>query len=110
MRKWLVRLLVVLVLAGAVYALRITLLAPEIVEVTVNSPERGRVESTITNSKAGTVKARRRADLSPEMGGRVIELDVAAGESVVARQVLLRLDASSQRAQLEKARRDVITA
>ena len=110
MRKWLVRLLVVVLVGAGIYALRVTYFAPVPIEVTVVRPEKGRVESTITNSKAGTVKARRRADLSPEMGGRVIELDVAAGESVVARQVLLRLDASSQRAQLEKARRDVITA
>lgn len=110
MRKWLVRLLVLVLLAAGVYALRVTVLAPEPIEVTITHAERGRVESTITNSKAGTVKARRRADLSPEMGGRVVQLDIDAGEAVRSGQVLLRLDSTSQRAQLEKARRDVVTA
>lgn len=110
MRKWLVRLLVLVALAAGVYALRVTVFAPEPIEVTVTRPETGRVEATITNSKAGTVKARRRADLSTEMGGRVVQLDIEAGQEVRAGQVLLRLDATSQRAQLEKARRDVVTA
>jgi HlyD family secretion protein len=44
------------------------------------------------------------------MGGRVVALNVAAGEAVRTGQILLRLDASSQRAQLGKAERDVVTA
>lgn len=43
---------------------------PDPVPVTVYRMARGTVEETMTNSKAGTVKARRRAKISPEIGGR----------------------------------------
>lgn len=110
MRKWLVRLLVIIVIVAAVWGARVTYFAPQPLEVEVISPARGRVESTVTNSKAGTIKAHRRADLSPEIGGRVVALPARAGNTVRRGDVLLRLDDSSYRAQLEKANRDVITA
>lgn len=110
MRKWLVRIAVVLLLAAGVYALRITVLAPEPVEVEVVHPSMGRVEQTVTNSKAGTVRARRRAKLSPDLGARVVELPVREGERVRRGQVLLRLDDSTLQAQLEKARRELAAA
>ena len=72
MSKW---LLVSLVAAVAgVLLLRATVFAPERVPVQAVRVETGRVESTVTNTKAGTVRARRRALLSAEVGGRVIEI------------------------------------
>lgn len=97
-------------LAAGGYWVQRTWLAPRPVPVTVIRPEAGRVESTITNSKAGTVKARRRADISPEIGGRVIEMAVRKGQTVQRGDLLLRLDDSSYRAQLDRARKDVATA
>lgn len=67
---------------------------------------RGRVEQTVTNSRAGTVKARRRAKLSPEVGGRVVALPHKEGSRVQKGQLLLRTDDSVQRAQLEVAERE----
>jgi HlyD family secretion protein len=64
---------------------------PEPVEVTVFRAAQGVIEETVTNSKAGTVKTRRRASLSPEIGGRVAELAVRKGDTVKAGQLLLRL-------------------
>lgn len=110
MRKWLVRLAVLAVIVAGLWLLRATVLAPEPVEVEVIRATRGRVESTVTNSKAGTVQARRRANLSPEQGGRVVELPVREGDAVREGQVLLRLDDSTQRAHLERARKDLTTA
>ncbi len=110
MRKWAVRIVVLALIIGGTYALRVTLLAPTLAEVRVIHPQRGRVESTVTNSKAGTVTARRRADLSPEIGGRVVQLPVTKGSLVKRGDLLLRLDDSSQRARLQKARLDVATA
>src|SRR2546428_13694696 len=43
---------------------------PDPVPVTVYRLARGTVEETVTNSKAGTGKARRRAQISPENRGR----------------------------------------
>lgn len=110
MRKWAVRLLILAAIVAVIWTLRVTVFAPSPVEVEVVRPTRGRVESTVTNSKAGTVQARRRANLSPEQGGLVIELAVREGDIVQQGQVLLRLDSSTQRAQLERARKDLVSA
>ena len=91
----------------AALVLRATWLAPEPVAVTAATVGRGPVEETVTNSRAGTVRARRRAKLSPEIGGRVVELPFAKGDRVSAGAVILRLDDALQRASLEIARRDL---
>lgn len=110
MRKWILRLVVLAALVvGGVWA-RLTVFAPEPVEVRVVRVERGRVEATVTNSRAGTVKARRRAKLSPETSGRVVALGALEGERVTAGAVIVRLDDAVQRAQLEAARRALETA
>jgi HlyD family secretion protein len=96
--------------AAAVVALRLTVFAAEAVPVTVAAVDRGRVEETVTNSRAGTVKAERRARLSPETGGKVVELPFREGDAVRAGDVVLRLEASAQRAQLELAARDQAAA
>jgi HlyD family secretion protein len=79
------------VLIVAVVGIRATLLRPPPVPVTVFRVAPGRVEATVTNSKAGTVKTLRRSALSPEVGGRVASLAVRKGDKVRAGQVLLRL-------------------
>jgi HlyD family secretion protein len=65
--------------------------------------ERGRVESTVTNTKAGTVRARRRAQLSSEVGGRIVEISHHEGDRVEAGASLLGLNDATQRAQLRLA-------
>jgi HlyD family secretion protein len=90
-----------------VAVLRATLLAPEPIAVTVATVDRGRVEHTVTNSRAGTVKARRRAQISPEVGGRVVALPFGKGDRVPAGAVILRLDDAVQRANLGMAERDL---
>lgn len=102
--------MIVALLVAIVVALRFTLFAPKPVEVEVAPVERGLVEETITNSRAGSVRARHRARLSPELGGQVVALPYREGDSVAAGEVLLRLDDRAQRARLELARRDVETA
>jgi HlyD family secretion protein len=61
------------------------------VEVTLHKVERGTVEKTVSNTRAGTVKACRRSKLSMPAGGRVDELLVAKGDRVESGQVLLSL-------------------
>lgn len=103
--RWLRAVAVVVVLAALVLALRATVFAPDPVPVTVYEAARGRVEETVTNSEAGTVSSRRRAELSPEIGGRVAALPVREGETVEAGSLLLRLADEDYRAQVElKAR------
>lgn len=96
----LLKILVVVVALGALWWFRGTLFPPDPVAVRVERAERGRVEASVTNSKAGTVKARRRAKLSPGTSGIVTELLVDRGDLVVQGDVLLRLDDASQAASL----------
>ncbi|GIW73085.1 MAG: MexH family multidrug efflux RND transporter periplasmic adaptor subunit [Planctomycetota bacterium] len=103
MRRWLRRLVVAAALAGAYFALRATVLAPEPVVVRVVAVERGRVEATVANSRAGSVRARRRALLSPEIGGLALEVPHRAGARVERGALLLRLEDRIQRAQLVRA-------
>ena len=100
MRKWFARLALLAALAAVTVLLRRTVFAPERIEVRVVEADLGLVESTVTNSKAGTIEARRRARLSPGTSGVVIELPVKRGTRVSAGEVLMRLDDSSQRAAL----------
>ncbi|MDX1503714.1 MAG: efflux RND transporter periplasmic adaptor subunit [Thermoanaerobaculia bacterium] len=104
MRKWLRRLAVLVALAAVALLLRATVLAPEPVPVDVQRAERGAVEETVTNSRAGTVTARQRAKMSPEVGGRVVALPHREGDRVEAGQVVLELDARALEARLALAR------
>jgi len=72
--------------------------------------EWGPVESTVTNTKAGTIRARRRAGLSPESGGRVVEIAQREGDAVEAGAALIRLDDASRRAQLVLAQQSLRSA
>lgn len=85
------------------FILRLTWCAPKPVAITAYTVAPGRVEETVTNSKAGTVKARRRAKLSPEMGGRVVYLGAREGQRVKAGDLLLRLEDSEYRASMTHA-------
>jgi len=87
-----------------------TVLTPELIPVKVVALDRGTVESTITNTKAGTVRARRRAQLSPEIGGRVVEIGRREGESVKAGEAIIVLDGARQRAQLQLAQESLRAA
>jgi HlyD family secretion protein len=105
MKRWLRRILILALLVIAGVALRYTVFREEPVDVTVFRVAPGRVEDSVTNSKAGTVETRRRAAISPEIGGRVRELAVSEGDRVTAGQVLMRLADDDYRARLELSRR-----
>ena len=107
MNKWLKRSLVLAVLVAAIVVLKLTWLRPKPIPVDVVRVERGRVEQTVTNSRAGTVRARHRAKLSPEFGGQVVEIPFREGDAVEQGQVMLRLEDSLQQARLSLAERDL---
>ncbi|MEE9218040.1 MAG: efflux RND transporter periplasmic adaptor subunit [Acidobacteriota bacterium] len=81
-------------------------LQPDPVLVTVEPVARGRVERTVINSKAGTVMARLRANLSPEIGGRVAFIGFREGQRVSRGDVLLRLEDQDLRASVKLAERE----
>jgi HlyD family secretion protein len=109
-RTWIRRGLVVgaLFLAGALF--RVTLLRPDPVPVTVIAASRGSVEETVAGSRAGTVKSRRRATLSPETGGRVERMAVRKGDRVRKGDVLVRIADEDVRAQLTLAEKSLVVA
>jgi HlyD family secretion protein len=96
-------LLVLVVVAAAAAVLRFVVFRPRPIPVEVARVTRGTVEETITNTRAGSVKARLRAKLSPQTGGRVTELPYRKGAVVPAGALLLRLDDSVQKAQVRLA-------
>jgi HlyD family secretion protein len=110
MRRWTIRLLILLGILAVGLALRATVFAPKPVEVTVTPVSRGRVEQTVTNSRAGTVKARLRAQISPETGGRVVAIPFREGEAFKKGDVLLRLDPSVPDARISLSRRELQAA
>ncbi len=97
---WTRRILALLVLLAAIVALRYTVFRSKPVPVTVFRVAPGRVEETVTNSKAGTVQSRRRATLSTELGGRVVTMPVKKGDRVRAGEVLLQLAQAEYLAQV----------
>jgi len=110
LRRWGLRAVVVVAILGAVGLLRATVFRSAPIAVQAERVARGRVEQTVTNSRAGTVKARRRAKLSPQEGGRIVALPKRKGDRVKAGEVVLELDASVQQARLDLAHREQETA
>ncbi len=108
--RWRRRLVVLAALALVVVLVRMTLLRTDPVPVTLYRAALGRVEESVTNSKAGTVKTRRRASLSPELGGRVEELPVRKGARVERGQLLMRLASGDSAAQARGAQRSLEAA
>jgi HlyD family secretion protein len=72
--------------------------------------ERGVVEATVSNTRAGTVKACRRAKLAPPAGGQIAHLLVKKGQRVKADQVLLELWNEDLQAQERLAQEQLATA
>jgi HlyD family secretion protein len=92
-------------LAGAALVLRLTVLRPQPLPVTVHRVQSGRVEETVVNSRAGTVQSRRRSEISPGIAGLVAEIPARKGTRVKRGEVLLRLDDREHQAQVQLALR-----
>lgn len=95
--RWLLFLLLLLALAlGVWWRLR-----PQPLKVTVQAVEQGAVERLVANTRAGTVKACRQANLSPSVGGQIVRLPAKKGERVAAGALLLELWNDNILAQIE---------
>lgn len=78
-------------------------------QVQLAKVERGVVEATVNNTRAGTVKACRRAKLAPPAGGQIAHLLVKKGQRVKADQVLLELWNEDLQAQERLAQEQLAT-
>ena len=77
------------------------------IEVSVATVTQGEIERTITNTRAGTLNACRRARLSPSLGGQIANLPVSEGESVSSGQLLFEIWNKDLRAQLQLAKSEL---
>lgn len=80
------------------------------IEVELATVSRGTVEAIVVNTRAGTIKACRRAKLAPAAGGQIVKLLVKEGERVTQGQRLLELWNADLTAQHELATQQVATA
>src|SRR5262245_60250571 len=105
-RWWLIAAGLVILLV----VLRITVFREKPIEVEVVKVSRGVVEDAVTNSQAGTVKARLRARVGVDRAGRIAAIPHREGSSVRRGEPILLLDATTATTQLEVARRDLEAA
>jgi len=104
--KWIL-LLIAFAAAAAVYSFWSR---TKPIQVAVVEIDYGDVQSTISNTRAGTVDACRRAGMSPALGGQIAELPVHKGDAVTAGQIMLELWNVDLRAELTLAKRDAIAS
>ncbi len=106
MGKTLKRLAWLILIVAAVAASILYLTRPKPLPVALADVASGEVRFVVANTRAGTVKACRRARLAPPLGGQISKLLVHEGDRVEAGQILLELWNDDLAAELELARRD----
>ena len=97
-------ILVVVLLTGLAMALFFLLSKADPVSVSLISVSRGNVDLTVSNTRAGSIKACQRSRLSLPIGGQISELFVSEGDHVKKNQVLIRLWNKDQHARLADAK------
>lgn len=78
------------------------------VEVRVAEVTTGEIRKTVLNTRAGTVDACRRAQMSPASAGQIASLPVAEGDSVSEGQVLLEIWNEDLRSEIELSQRNLV--
>ena len=104
------RILIALSILAALAAVFWWLGRPKPIIVVVKEIDRGKVESSIANTRAGTIEACQRTKLSTIMGGRIELLTVKEGDRVKKGQLLMKLWNDDQQAQSTLAMAQVNTA
>lgn len=84
-------LLITLGIVAAAAALIVYSTRPEPLKVRVATAETGNIEELVANTRAGTVMACRRAQMSPAAAGQIAKLTVREGDKVKRGQLLLSL-------------------
>jgi HlyD family secretion protein len=97
----------VVVVAIGAYA---WLARPDPIKVETAAVERGPVAETVTNTRAGTLEACRRARMAPPSAGQIAVLPVHEGDHVEKGTVLLELWNVDLEAQQALAERDVVAS
>ena len=103
MRRWILRLLVVCAFAALSGWLIARWRQPEPLLVDVVYATPGSVRASVVNTRAGTVVARTRASIAPEIAGAVAALPARRGASVNRGELLLAIDDTILAARLRLA-------
>ena len=85
--RWIILVLVIAAIAVTIWFFT----RPKPAHVVVKPVDRGIVERTVANTRAGTVKACRRAKLSPSVGGQIATLNIREGDTVKQGDLLLEI-------------------
>ena len=101
---------VTLFIAALGVLLYVYLSRPEVIAVVVKRADIGIVQTTVANTRAGTLMASRRASLSPSVGGQIASLAVSEGDQVKAGQLLLALWNEDLTARVELASQEITAA
>ena len=104
--RWLIALIIIAAIGLWIWSAT----RPKPVKVAVKSVTRGIVAQTVANTRAGTIKACRRAKLSPSTGGQIASLPIDEGDTVKAGQLLLELWNDDLKAQAVLAEREVVAS
>ena len=104
------RSLIVLAILAAAAAAFWWFTRPQPIAVVAREIDRGKVEASIANTRAGTVEACQRTKLSTIVGGRIELLNVKEGDRVRKGQLLMKLWNDDQQAQSVLAQTQVTTA
>lgn len=99
-----------LIIAAVITTLVVWLSREKPVGVIVKAVDVGVVQETVTNTRAGTIEACRRAGISPSIGGQISSLPVKEGDLVKKGQVLMELWNENFMAQYELAKSEVKAA
>ncbi len=102
-------LLVVIILSGTGYAIYYYSL-PEPIKVRLAKVDKGAVENTVANTRAGTISACRRTKLSPSMGGQISILPIKEGQRVKKGDLLIELWNKDLIAELNHTKNEVNAA
>ena len=78
------------------------------VEVRVAEVTTGEIRKTVLNTRAGTVDACRRAQMSPASAGQIASLPVQEGDAVSEGQVLLEIWNEDLRSEIELSQRNLV--
>ena len=108
MKTIIYRIILFALVIGAIGVLIWYTSRPQPLSVNATKVVKGTVEATVSNTRAGTVKACRRARLAPAVGGQIARLFVKKGDHVASGQLLLSLwnddlEAQKQLAQQENS-------
>jgi len=104
----------IIVISSVIVILTIVLISwlkrPKPVDVLITKVELGEVQRTVTNTRAGTLKACRRAGLSPSIGGQIARLPVREGDKVKQGQLLLEMWNDDLNAQVTLAKSEILAS